>query len=204
MTKIIEIDETKINDSIAKLIKQEDSLKNYLKIQAELEKGNCSKNKDLQVSFWKLYDNRRLFLKDSKKEKEYFSIMEKYYKKFKEGNTIDFMDLFIEIEKQTGKRSLVYTSKMLHTIDNKYPIWDSVLVGVTNFNLNNTPASKLDNYWVEFAYKHYCQLFESFMKSKEGKMIIKEFDKKFGNVNHLYVDSIGDVKKIDFVLWKNK
>lgn len=119
------IDNARINISLKQLLKQQKKLEDYLIIEKELLKGGCSKNTELQNAFCRLYDNdRRHPFIDGAIKDTYFSIMESNYKKVRKGIPVSFIDLFKEIEAKTGKRSIVYTSKMLHTIDNNYPIWD--------------------------------------------------------------------------------
>ena len=182
------------------------SLDYYLTIQKELEKGKVLNNKELQDAFCNLYDSRHVFFYDKKNNEnlklKYFIILEKYHGIFKNTKQIEFIDLFSEIEKNI-KKSIVYTSKMLHTIDNRYPIWDSQLVGFYNFNLNNDKTIRENKEVASLAYKNYCEKYENFMKSRWKKKIIKCFDEKFGSENRDYVEKINDVKKIDFVLWKN-
>ncbi len=198
------INSKRIDSSLKQLIKQSKKLDDYLTIEKELAKGNCSKNTKLQDTFCRLYDNdhRHPFI-DGTIKNTYFSIMESNYKKVRKGMPVSFIEIYKEIENKTGKRSIVYTSKMLHTIDNNYPIWDSVLVSVSNFNLNNSETGKWTDEEVKYAYDNYCKEFNSFLKKKEAKTIIKEFDKTFLPINPDYL-KINKIKKIDFVLWKNK
>ena len=196
------IDNVRINNSLKQLVKQKKKLEDYLIIEKELSKGNCSKNVKLQDAYCRLYDNRHLFIGGAIKG-VYFSILEENYKRARKRIPVNFIALFKEIEEKTGKRSIVYTSKMLHTIDNNYPIWDSILVSVSNFNLNNSETGKWTDEEVKYAYDNYCKEFNSFLKKKEAKTIIKEFDKAFLPINPDYL-KINKIKKIDFVLWKNK
>ena len=78
------------------------------------------------------------------------------------------------------------------------PIWDSVVATkhfgfkLPGYSLKDRPSACVKK------YAEYCETFNKYAKSQEGKMIVRLFDEKFPKCE------ITDVKKIDFVLWQDK
>ncbi len=179
-----------------------DDVKTYIKInnpEAALE------NKNDYCRFYQLRGNTA-GLRSEEFEKFinlYFEILEKY----KSEPNVEFKTILKEVNsarrkcKEDNRKEISFSSKLLHTINNERPIWDKRLVNLYNFNLNNDHSN-----WTEedcvCAYEEYCRRFDEYMESNndEKDIIIKEFDNRFQD----YKDSIKDIKKVDFVLWRNK
>lgn len=101
------------------------------------------------------------------------------------------------IEKNSNETS--FSSKLLHTLDPSYPIWDSIVTDKHLFNLK-APSSKAENFESQTneIYQTFKSAFYAYMNSDEGQLLIELFDEKFPN------SGISDVKKIDFILWQHR
>lgn len=90
---------------------------------------------------------------------------------------------------------LSFATKLIHTIDNNSPIFDSNVAKV--FGLKLKHIRDLDQKIEDriHVYELLKRKFERLLKSPEIREIISDFKEKLG-VN------INDVKMLDFILWK--
>ncbi len=123
---------------------------------------------------------------------KYFLIMEK----LKNSKNINFETIFEEVYKIKNTNEISFTSKMLHSINPKYPIWDSI-VTKSHFKIY-VPYYKANKKLLCEKYSEYLLQFEEYKSSNNGKTLIKLFNEKFPNIY------ISDTKKIDFILWQTR
>lgn len=84
-----------------------------------------------------------------------------------------------------------FSSKLLATLNPKYPIWDSQVVKALDIKV---PQHTIEAY-VQ-AYNELCDSVWSFIETDTGKVCLQLFDSMFPH----YID-INPVKKIDLYLW---
>lgn len=127
--------------------------------------------------------------------KEYFNIMLNNYGKM----DVSFSQLYIELYSKTKIKEHSFVSKMLHTINNNNPIWDShVQNSLTKLGCNFSKSNCLDadiyNYYI------ICRWMKEYLKTKECKTNIKVFDLLLPELKGIH-----RIKKIDFLLyWMDK
>lgn len=170
----------------------EKGLEQYLYIMEQFNHVNVAENIEFQKAYRKFY---RLYRNYSDNFcKEYFTIMEnlKYDKK-----SIRFDNILHSVSILKNRLEISYSSKMLHTLNPSYPIWDSI-VTKKHFNIQNPPTNiEHRELCACNKYNIYVNQFYDYLKTDEAKAIIKYFDEKYPN-------NISDVKKIDFILWQDR
>lgn len=178
------------------------SAENIQKIRDGLEKYNLIKalkktpsNEEFQRKFTGFYRVRR----NEKWRKAFFKEFENY-----SSQNADFEAILKKLWKNKDIQRLEasFASKMLHTICDQKPIWDSIVV---NYQLGiKTPVKKQkataadeENRFEKIVeiYGKICKGYKKLIKSETGTKIIKFFDGTFG------VSEISEIKKIDFILW---
>jgi len=165
-------------------------LERYFFIEKEYKKGNIKDNLKFQKTYRKFYVMRFLtqrFLK------EYFIILSN-----KETNLRKILNRLYEIPIGKGIKAIhfSFTTKLLHTVNNNLPIYDS-LVGKF-FDLKVSGSSKKDkiNSRVE-VYDKLRKYYKDLLNNKRIKKIILTFRRKF-NCNK---GKISDTKILDFIIW---
>lgn len=122
-------------------------------------------------------------------QKKYFQLM------FENNRDCQFEYLLEEVYKQTNRLEASFTSKMLHTINPKMPIWDTEVLKKTKVIAPKYWSANRKETTVS-CYKHIQNWYAETLISPEGKSMLAIFDLKCG-----FTD-ITDVKKIDFMLWQ--
>ena len=127
-------------------------------------------------------------------KREYFRIMETFRKR----GTASFGEILLRLYQKTGQVEASFASKMLATLDDHMPIWDSNVLKALQLRLKGTsPEIRISNAVV--LYEHICDWYCAFLDSKEAKIILERFDREFPE----YM-SMSQIKKIDFVLWASQ
>lgn len=158
------------------------NISDYLKIMDYIKNGtNVKENGDFQKIFNRFY---RIRLSDTNAYPKFYSVFEKYRKKEK----YEFEELFKEVNNATGRIDLSFSTKIYHTLNPKYPIYDNNVA--TMFELSTIKGK--DKFVV--AIQKYNELQMKY-KSKKYDFLIEEFDRFFHNVK------ISNVKKIDYLLY---
>ena len=86
-----------------------------------------------------------------------------------------------------------FSSKLLATVNPRYPIWDSQVVRALGIVVEEG-ENKIDSY--VRAYAELTEEIARFIASDAGKKAIALFDRQFPNYTW-----VSDYKKIDFYLW---
>ncbi len=123
----------------------------------------------------------------------YFELLQK-----RETNLKNILVELSEIPRLNGKPAILlsFASKLIHTVDNNKPIYDSRIAKIFNIKLNYNIKGikeKIDDRLVQ--YNLLKERFSKILKDQEVKKIIKDFKER------LKVDIV-DVKMLDFILWK--
>lgn len=164
---------------------KEKSLKQYTDIMAKIDPADPA----WQKKFVTFYRVRR----DEAWRKKYFDLMAKYL-----GKKPTFDTVLDELHAKTGRVEASFASKLVATLDNTKPIWDSKVL--TNLGCKNT----IKSYWepekrLTESKDLYHELERTFMEvsgTSGGKDSIAAFDSAFP----AYKD-ISDMKKLDFLVW---
>ena len=191
-----------ISDEKIDLILNDDSfwgnVNNYIEITKIASKKNVTD--DEKQNFEKLFcDLYKLSMHSLHMDKnKYEAFKEKFFELFwnsKNTNDITFNKLFEAIKSNSGRCEMSFTSKMLHTLNNNYPIWDEILRNTNNFDISrpNKDHSEI--------YENYCKSFEKFKTSDLGTKILNKYKNK---AKERKIGDISDCKIIDFVLWQNR
>lgn len=128
----------------------------------------------------------------------YFELMQEY-----RTTSIDLKEICIDLynyRTQDGLNSVQFSfaTKLANTIDNSYPIYDSEVTKVFNFNQPfylKDRNLEIDKYIEQYDYiKHVsCQL----SVNENIKEIFLEMDDLYG----VSCKSISNIKKLDFLMW---
>jgi len=178
--------------TILNKIEISDGLRKYQLIMKLLRETDVSKNEEFQMTFRDFYSIRPFYSDEF--ARQYFEIFERL-KNYKD---ISFQIVFNRIKSIQGTYEVSFSSKMVHSINVEYPIWDSV-VSTKQFGFK-APSSATKNRENAccIRYKEYEEAFYNYMATDEGNSLTRMFDEKFPN------NEIADVKKIDFILWQNR
>lgn len=172
----------------------ESYLKTYKYLMDTVQKTNVATDMKFQDTYRDFYQIRRFY--SDAFASSYFEIMEA----MKSQDEISFKLVFEWVRRIKNSAEMSFSSKMVHTFRSDQPIWDS-RVATVHFGLSVPPPDKdwgkRETVCID-RYENYKEIFYEYMKSKEGKLLIECFDKKFPNYE------ISDVKKIDFILWQDR
>lgn len=105
-----------------------------------------------------------------------------------------------EIPTLRGRNTIqfVFATKLLHTIDNEYPIFDSMVSEVTEKKVNGNNKNEKINSCIEIQ-NYLKELYNEKLKTDgEVKKVISEFRSKFEKVDS---EKISDIKILDFIIW---
>ena len=169
-----------------------EGLQKYQIIMDKLRRTDVSHNKYFQEVFCKLYEMKMYYSVGDFADK-YFEAMEQMKRK----KHISFKDCFEKLTTIGNRKELTFSSRLLHTLDPQYPIWDKI-VAEDHFRMKRPIAGKApaENYTKR--YGEYVDRYYDYMKSEEGIYLIRLFDERFPK------EKISDVKKLDFILRLDK
>jgi hypothetical protein len=180
------------NNVIDKLTERD--IQFYQFIKDEFAATNVSTNEVFQFIYSSFYtlDNIKL---TAEFKKEYFNIMESV----RFSNNLDLEYILLKLHeipiRGVCKYHFSFTSKLIHTIDSSFPIWDSEILRM--FQMKR-PSGKSSNQILS-EFKKQIDLIKSvyidILKNNLLSETIELFDFKFKNNN------IPMLKKIDFIFW---
>lgn len=172
------------------------SINDYLYIKENFSKINVAEN----INFQKIYKSfYKLTIAGLTEEFiiEYFSIMEKSKN---EAIDIDYiLRILYEFKTKKGVNSIQFSfaTKLLNTINDEFPIYDSKVRCLFDFPKNYRFKSidkKIQNYKEQHLY--IKKVYNEILNDKLLESTFEKFDKKFGNINFPLT------KKIDFIFWE--
>lgn len=167
-------------------------LEKYKYFRERLFETDVTKDEVYQKEYRAFYQMRRFY--NNHFAEGFFSLMEKA----KEKKGIDFQYVFTNMQEIQGTCEISFSSKLLHTIDPSYPIWDSIVTR-NHFGINPPYSScKKKSEACIAKYNGYKQEFYQYLNSEEGISLIEIFDQQYPN------SGIHDVKKADFILWQDR
>ena len=168
-----------------------DALRDYQYIMNAFRSMDISRNSYFREVFCRHYEMKKLYSEDFRDH--YFEIMEQ----MKEKRKVSFKDCFERVMGIGNRRELSFSSRILHTLDPQYPIWDRVIVE-GHFQMKKPMGGKdpVGNY--SRRYGEYTDLFNKYMKSEEGSILIRLFDEQFPG------SKISDVRKLELILRQDR
>jgi hypothetical protein len=194
--RVVEYISNNLNAIIANIAHESVDVYQYLK--TEFENIDVSENYFFQFVFRSFYGLDSAGLKHDFKKK-YFELLQ-----LNKGNpSPDFRSIIkqlYEIKNIKEKESLQisFTSKLIHTLQNDYPIYDSKVASLMRFPYLPSSVNiddRIDGYMRQI--EELKGLYSSIEKNLDKKFLI-EFDTHFKNQ---LKTPISIQKKIDFILW---
>ena len=177
--------ETNLDEAIAELKRRERDVLKYAWIMKKFAEGDCGE--EFRKRYCGFYRVRR----DAAWRNSYFCLMEKFRKR----KGVSFGEILRALHKETGQVEASFASKMLATLDDRMPIWDSrVLAALSIKSGGKTAEEKMDN--AIRRYDRITKWYVDFQNSERATGMIREFDEAFPGLRGISV-----VKKIDFLLW---
>ena len=180
-------------DEARKAVKRPGMAKGIDKYCFLMQRVRCT-NVFEDADFRKAYDGFYQVRRNGQFRDAYFALMEA----MKAEASIDFEKVFYGILKIKGSCEISFASKLAHTLDTAFPIWDSVVtkrhfkIMAPVIGTKNREAVCIDR------YKEYQNAFTEYMATPEAGELIEIFDEAFPN------NGITDIKKIDFILWQHR
>ena len=174
-----------------KLKEDKESLDSYIFISSEFKKGNIRTNVRFCQKYKEFYVMTAAGLTQTFFDK-YFQLLED-----RETDLRKILRALSRIPRRKGDYAveLSFATKLIHTVDNNSPIFDSNVAKV--FGLTLKPIKDLDRKIEDrvHTYELLKSKFKMLLKNPEIQEIISDFKERLG-VN------INDVKMLDFILWK--
>ena len=175
-----------------KLSRDKRSFNDYNYILTEFKTGDIVNNDEFQKVYKRFYVLNAGGLGQK--------LIDRYFELLEQKET-DLKNILVELSKiprLNGKPAILlsFASKLIHTIDNSQPIYDSRVAKIFNIELNYSIEDVNERINDRLAtYNLLKKKFSEILANQEVKKIIHGF--KEG----LRVD-IGEVKMLDFILWK--
>jgi rubrerythrin len=188
--KVVNLIKKHKQEILNKLLKDRVSFELYDKIREGFEKGNIVENKAFQKTYKRFYKLGRNF--GDKLSKKYFELLQKKEKNLEK--------VLAELSKVPGSNNrflvwLCFASKLIHTVDNNKPIYDSMVAEAFYIrmkyikDINKRIKDRLE------IYNFLEQRVREILDDQEIATMVKDFKEKLGS-------DISDVKMLDFILWK--
>lgn len=174
---------------------EQESIDVYNFLKEEFEKSDVTKNHLFQFVFRSFYrlDNAGL---TPEFKKEYFCILEenRYKNEFELEKIIKKLYNF---PNRKGQPTLQFSfaTKLINTIDDTFPIYDSKVAKMFQFNRPN--HSNFDKKLIKYQEQldEIKSGYNQILNSNLIPTTIQEFDNKF--INH----KLTNIKKLDFIFW---
>lgn len=173
-----------------------DGLQKYLYLQQDFHNVDVSKNTQYQRvfrNFWALSTRYKSI--DDSFIAGYFQILENYKK---DDMSPTFSDAFQRVHAIGNTLQMSFTSKLVHMLNTDMPVWDSI-VAEKHFHFKK-PYSYVKNPDIAFPerYAEYNFAFQDYLQTDNAKELISLFNYRFPKAR------ISDIKKIDFILWRDR
>lgn len=171
----------------------ENGLQKYLQIMQLVKNSNVEISKEFQRKFNGFYKVRR--------KKDFRNALYEYLEKNKNKH-ISFEQTLNFFYQKFDRLEPSFSSKIVATIDPNYPVWDSEVLARLKTRLKIRISANTDKK-VRFekivkTYTDIANWYFEFLKTKQAKEMIKDFDKRIG------ISDITDTKKIDLIIWQTR
>lgn len=172
-----------------------ESIEVYRFLQNEFNKGNVIGNYLFQFVYRSFYRLDNAGLSPALKE-EYFRIMEG----LRDKNVIDLKEIVEQLyqfrtlqDRNTVQFS--FTTKLMNTINNRYPIYDSEVARVFGFSSCYIKDYERKMQRLEEQYQIIQDTYERVIQENLLKSTMYKFEKRFE------CNTISEIKKLDFIFW---
>ncbi len=183
----------------------QDEIERYRNIKQQFErlKGAVGNNRDFQTDFINFYD-LKFYQKGDQEEKSldvYFNLLsngslQNRITQFRDLNGFKeiFHSVFDQIEEISNKNVFSYTTKLIHTINPIFPIYDvNVRVALDLEEIYDFQRNKKDASW-----SHYNQLLEIYKQA----LVNVDFNKILNRIEKTRdILFLSNLRKIDFIVW---
>ena len=170
-----------------------ESLEVYRFLKSEYSKGDIIKNHVFKFTFRSFYriDNAKF---SNKLKDKYFELLSK-----KEDNLGIILSELHRIPNLKGLNCIHFSfaTKLLHTLDNNNPIYDTEVSRVLHITTIKKGTKEVKIKSCEEKYLKLKEIHESLLKDKEIQKLISRFRKNF----NVKPEHISDVKVLDFIVW---
>jgi hypothetical protein len=170
----------------------------YLTIQSEFNKGKVSSNKKFRSYFKNFYGLNIAALGDDF-EQLFFTIFDRLSDNRTTSPHLEniLFELY-QVKTMAGNQTVQFSflTKMVHTIDNKKPIYDSKVRVLFEFPEAYTISEfdkKVAEYLRQYSILEYK--YEDILKNNMIDKALKVFDLRFNKIE------MSEEKKLDFMLW---
>jgi len=170
-----------------------ESIEVYFFIKKEYAKGNIQENFVFQFVFKRFYGMDNAGLSDGMK-KCFFGLLAK-----KDTNLKTILSDLYEIPRKKGDKSMQFSfaTKLLHTIDNDKPIYDTEIGSLTYSKPKHSDDKDTTiRSYIEL-YNNLERLNAKLLENNKIQRVISEFRLKFD----VDKEKISDVKALDFIMW---
>ena len=172
------------------LVKDKKSFELYVKIREGFKVGEIVNNEAFQKTYKIFYRLGRNF--GDRLRKKYFQLLQEQEK--------DIKKVLVELSRITGANNknsvwLSFASKLIHTVDNEKPIYDSMVAEALHLRVRYI---KDINKRIENSLETYNSLkkrIPEILEDQEIETMVDDFKRRLGL-------DISDVKMLDFMLWK--
>jgi hypothetical protein len=181
------MNQTNIKTAISKA---RNGIERYLEIMTLFHNTDVSRDLNFQTKFNGFYRIRQ-------RSKDWYTVYYNYLEEQKTKNP-HFSQVLMYLDEKLNRYEPSFSSKFVATHNPDKPIWDSFVLK----NAKMKPPYYSSKTKFTEAIQVYAELekwYSSFLLSPTGKMIIEIFDNTVPEAN-----KISSIKKIDFVLWKNR
>ena len=164
----------------------------YLFLKNEYAKSDGGNNAVFQFVFRSYYGLDGAGL-SGKFKKRFFKLLEQ-----KENNLKTILKKLYDIPTLRGRKTVqfVFATKLLHTLDNKNPIFDSRIGKVINRKvIGITGPARIKSSISTYKYLEYIH--HNLLREGKIKKIIRRFREEF----HVNEEQIIDSKILDFIIW---
>lgn len=125
---------------------------------------------------------------------EYFRLMETLQQ---QGNA-SFAEILQQLYQSAGQVEASFSSKLLATLNDDMPIWDSMVLTALQLRLTGSRASeRLAN--AVILYDQICRWYQAFLQTETAKDWVRRFDCEFPEFA-----SFSRTKKTDYILWASR
>jgi hypothetical protein len=185
--------------------------------QNKINWGNIQEGVSKYIWIMKYIDDAKLKNKDISKDEVFrkkfngFYVMgrktEKYYDFYytllntKIRNNSNFLEILEQLYTIQNNFESSFSSKLLHTMNPNFPIWDSIVMQNLDLIIKKYPKDSTEK--KEAIIKQYEKLsnfYVKFILTPEGQVLINLFDDKIDTQDY----NITPLKKIDFIIWQTR
>jgi hypothetical protein len=188
--KLIQQIDEKQDDILSNLDSESITIYSFLK--TEYLKGNIQENLVFQFVFRKFYGLDNAGLSEMIKI-HFFKLLAE-----KQTNLEIILSDLYEIPRKKGDKSMQFSfaTKLLHTIDDCKPIYDTEIGSLTYPRPKHSDKDTMIQSYLEL-YNKLEQLNAELLENDKIKRVISKFRSQF----HVDTKKMSDVKALDFIMW---